>query len=380
MPDGDDDTTVVAGTASASRTIDRMGLRAYTSGRSADHLTPPGHPERVERWAVMSAVLEASHAVLGPPGAARAASDEDLARVHTAGHLAAMAGTAGRATAIDPDTFTSPASYEVARLMCGAAIQAVDDLFDAAPIGTPGAPGTGRSLQGARALVAGRPPGHHAEPDRAMGFCLFNSIAVAAAHARAHGAARVAIVDYDVHHGNGTQAAFYGDPSVLFVSSHQFPYYPGTGAAGETGAGDGEGFTVNLPLSAGATDADFELVYDRVVEPVLRRFSPDLILVSAGFDAHADDPLGGMHLSAAQFARLTARLCRIADACAGGRIALVTEGGYNLAALADSLRAVIGVLADPAAAAPAEAAAGGTTRGQAALDAVPPGLRRRWTI
>lgn len=343
-----------------------MSVRSYATGRSADHLTPPGHPERVERWAVMSAVLDASRDVLGAAAPARAASDAELGRVHSPTHLAAMAATAGRATSLDPDTFTSPASYDVARLMAGAAVQAVEDLL-----------GEGR---GGRALVAGRPPGHHAEPDRAMGFCLFNSIAVAAAHARAHGAARVAIVDYDVHHGNGTQAAFYRDPSVLFVSSHQFPFYPGTGAAGETGAGDGEGYTVNLPLAAGATDADFELVYARVVEPVLRQFSPDLILVSAGFDAHADDPLGGMQLSAGQFARLTARLCRVADACAGGRIALVTEGGYDLTALAESLRAVIGVLADPAAGGPARPPEGSTTRGQAAIDSVAPGLRRRWTL
>lgn len=343
-----------------------MTLRAYATGRSADHLTPPGHPERVERWAVMSAVLDAARDVFGAAVPSRAASDAELLRVHTPGHLEAIAATAGRATALDPDTYTSPASHDVARLMAGAAIQAVEDLL-----------GEGR---GGRALVAGRPPGHHAEPDRAMGFCLFNTIAVAAAHARAHGAARVAIVDYDVHHGNGTQAAFYRDPSVLFISSHQYPFYPGTGGAGETGAGDGEGYTVNLPLSAGATDADYELIYSRVVEPVLRQFDPELILVSAGFDAHADDPLGGMQLSTVEFARLTARLCRVADDCAKGRIALVTEGGYDLAALADSLRAVIGVLADPPGSQPTSSPDGSTARAQAAIDAVIPGLRRRWTL
>ena len=151
-----------------------------------------------------------------------------------------------------------------------------------------------------------RPPGHHAERNRAMGFCLFNNIAVAAAHARARGLARVAIVDYDVHHGNGTQWSFYDDPSVLFVSSHQFPFYPGTGAASDIGAGQGLGFTVNLPLEAGATDADFELLYTQIAAPVLRQFRPELILLSAGFDAHADDPLGGMRVSTAQFGRLTA--------------------------------------------------------------------------
>ncbi len=343
-----------------------MSVRVYAPPQSADHLTPPGHPERAERWEVMSAVIEAARDVLGAPVPVRDPGDAALLRVHTPRHLAAMAATAGRATALDSDTYTSPATYEAARLAAGAAVQAVEGVM---------ADGLG-----SRALVAVRPPGHHAEAERAMGFCLFNSIAVAAAHARAHGVSRVAVVDYDVHHGNGTQAAFYADPSVLFLSSHQFPFYPGTGAAKETGTGAGAGFTVNLPMAAGAADADFELVYDRVVEPVLRQFAPELILVSAGFDAHARDPLGGMQLSAAEFGRLTARLCRVADASAHGRIVLVTEGGYDLAALADSLRAVISVLAGDAAVSRSPAPAGPAARGQAALDAVLPLLRPRWQL
>src|SRR5882672_778387 len=189
-----------------------------------------------------------------------------------------------------------------------------------------------------------RPPGHHAERNRAMGFCLFNNIAVAAAHARARGLARVAIVDYDVHHGNGTQWSFYDDPAVLFISSHQYPYYPGTGASTETGTGAGRGFTINLPIAAGGADADFELAYNTIAFPVLRQFRPELILISAGFDALDDDPLGGMRLTAQEFARLTAAIAGIADECCDGRVVAMSEGGYDLAGLASCLRAVVPVL------------------------------------
>ena len=213
-----------------------------------------------------------------------------------------------------------------------------------------------------------------------MGFCLFNNIAVAAAHARARGLARVAIVDYDVHHGNGTQWAFYDDPSVLFISSHQYPFYPGTGEAAATGTGAGAGFTVNLPLEAGATDADLELVYARVAIPILRQFRPELVLVSAGFDAHADDPLGGMRLTTGQFGRLTALLSDVADDCCGGRLVAMTEGGYDLKALAACFRTVIGVLDDPRPDPGRAAPTGATSRGAATLDAVRPHLAKYWTL
>jgi acetoin utilization deacetylase AcuC-like enzyme len=319
---------------------------------------PPGHPERVERAEVMLTVAEgfrrAGGTVLEPP----AAPMEALRRVHAADHLERLSGTAGRAVALDADTFTSPDSWEVARLAAGAAMAAVDRALDAG--------------RGARALALVRPPGHHAEADRAMGFCLLNNVAVAAAHARARGVSRVAIVDYDVHHGNGTQWSFYADPAVLFVSSHQYPFYPGTGAASETGIGVGTGATINVPLAAGATDADYELVYERIVYPALRRFEPDLVLVSAGFDVHRDDPLGGMRLSTPQVARLTAGLLAVADECCEGRLVAVTEGGYDLPALAACLQAVIGVLAGSDEVGPAPG--GPASRGEAAFETVRPYL------
>src|SRR6185295_849260 len=203
--------------------------------------------------------------------APREASREQLARVHTPEYLRRFAETIGRATALDPDTYTSPETHEIALLAAGACVDAVERVM-----GTTG--------HAAAALV--RPPGHHAERNRAMGFCLFNNAAVGAAHARALGAGKVAIVDFDVHHGNGTQHIFESDPHVLYVSTHQFPYYPGTGAADEIGRGAGRGFTVNLPLEVGAVDEDYQTAFAGVVVPVVRQFAPDLVIVSAGFDAH----------------------------------------------------------------------------------------------
>jgi acetoin utilization deacetylase AcuC-like enzyme len=346
-----------------------MSVTLFTSSRFADHLTPPGHPERVERFEVMQAIASEFRQAGGDVHEPRMATREELQRVHHADYVGLIEETAGRATALDADTFTSPETYEVACLAAGAAISAVDFVL-AGPAGA------------RRALALVRPPGHHAEADRAMGFCFFNNIAVAAAHARAMGLKRIAIVDYDVHHGNGTQWAFYTDPSVLFISSHQFPYYPGTGAATEIGSGAGTGFTINLPLAAGATDADYELVYSRIVIPALRQFQPELILISAGYDAYMDDPLGGMRLSTGCFGRLTAMIAAVADEQGGGRIVAVTEGGYNLQGLADALRETIAALNDSEGLGSPGLDTGGrdTARAEATLKAVLPVLTPYWTV
>jgi acetoin utilization deacetylase AcuC-like enzyme len=321
-----------------------MSLILITSDRFAEHRMPPGHPERVERAEVMNAVASRARARGYEVTAPHPASTEQLARVHAPEYIARIAETAGRAIALDPDTYTSAESQGVALLAAGAAIDAVkiamnvDDSGRGRPSGRPG-------LNAALAMV--RPPGHHAERGRAMGFCLFNNVAVAAAHARADGASRVAIVDYDVHHGNGTQHMFESDPGVLYVSLHQFPFYPGTGAAAEIGRGAGTGFTVNLPLEVGAVDEDYRVAFSEVVVPVLRQYDPDLLLVSAGFDAHERDPLAGMRLTSGAFAAMTMELRRVAEERSEGRLVLVTEGGYDLAALAESLDAVIESLAGP---------------------------------
>jgi acetoin utilization deacetylase AcuC-like enzyme len=253
----------------------------------------------------------------------RAATREELLRVHDAAHVDAMESTKGRAVMLDADTFTSPESYEIALLAAGAAVQAAEHALD--------------TKETAFALV--RPPGHHAERDTALGFCLFNNIAVAAAAAVARGLSRVAVVDIDVHHGNGTQWMFYADPRVLYVSTHQFPFYPGTGAADETGTGPGKGFTCNIPLAAGATDADYAAAY-RTIAGVLEKYAPELLLVSAGFDAHADDPLASMRMTTEGYAAVVKSLADVA-ARVGCPMALVTEGGYDLDALRACLDATL---------------------------------------
>ncbi len=307
-----------------------MPLVLVSSPRFVDHVTPAGHPERPERAETLEAVAarfrEAGGMVLEP----RSATDEDLMRVHTREHIAGIVARRGRASMIDEDTFTSPDSDDIARLAAGAVLTAVDHVLD--------------GQAGSRALALVRPPGHHAEAAKAMGFCLYNNIAVGAAYARSRGLSRLAIVDYDVHHGNGTEAMFYEDPSVLFVSSHHYPFWPGSGAASDTGRGAGAGFTLNVPLKMGDRDEVVERTYAETVLPRLREFKPELLMISAGFDAHEQDPLGQLRMTAAGFSRLTQALLCVADEVCEGRVVLVTEGGYDLKALSDSLDAVIEVL------------------------------------
>jgi acetoin utilization deacetylase AcuC-like enzyme len=304
-----------------------VSLAVITSDRFADHITPPGHPERVERAEVMEVATTKWKQSGGQVIEPRAATDEDLFRIHDKAYVASIGKLRGRPSMLDADTFTSPDSDEVARLAAGAVLTGVDRVL--------GGP------RGSRAFAMVRPPGHHAERDHAMGFCLYNNIAIGAAWARRKGIARVAIVDYDVHHGNGTQHSFYEDPTVLYVSSHQFPFYPGTGAAHEKGAGAGLGFTVNIPLAAGATDEIYDEAYRTIAIPAVQRFKPGLMLVSAGFDLHERDPLAGMQVTTAGIGRLTSRLLAAADELCEGRIVFVTEGGYDTKALYECLDKVI---------------------------------------
>jgi acetoin utilization deacetylase AcuC-like enzyme len=301
-----------------------------SSPRFEEHTTPPGHPERPERAEVFTRVAadwrdHFGGRIIEP----RAATREELLRVHDAAYLDALESVKGQAAMLDEDTFTSPESYDVALLAAGAAVQAAEHAI------------TRRET--AFALV--RPPGHHAERGRAMGFCLFNNFAVAAAAAVARGLSRVAVVDIDVHHGNGTQWIFYEDPRVLYVSTHQYPFYPGTGAATETGAGKGLGFTFNLPLSAGATDADYARAYERV-RARLVEYAPELLLVSAGYDAHEDDPLASMRVTTKGYGAVVQTLADTAREVSCP-LALATEGGYDLDALRECLEASFDVLSRP---------------------------------
>jgi acetoin utilization deacetylase AcuC-like enzyme len=341
-----------------------MSLILIHTDRFLDHQTPPGHPERVERGEVMSAVASAWAQRGRIVQAPRAATRGELLRVHSEAHLAAIDKTAGRAVSLDPDTYTSPDSRDVALLAAGAIIGGVEAIVQS---------------RATRVFALVRPPGHHAERERAMGFCLYNGVAAAAAHALSLGLERVAIIDYDVHHGNGTQWIFYDDPRVLYVSTHQYPFYPGTGAAGDIGRGKGTGFTLNVPMEAGATDADYAAVFRSLVVPVLDQFKPSLLIVSAGYDAHERDPLARMRMSTAGYAALTRMLCEAADRHCHGRVVAATEGGYDLAALKSCLEAAIAVLdgAPPPSDEPQEEA---TSRARTAIAAVRAAQSKYWRL
>ena len=287
-----------------------------------------GHPEAPRRIAAIEAALAGAdllgnrpEVAFGPSGLAA------LERVHAIAYLDAVEELAlAGGGALDADTLVRRDSWEVALLGAGAAVAAVDAVLD------------GRA-EAAFALV--RPPGHHATPERGMGFCLVNNAAVAAAQAVARGLERVLVVDWDVHHGNGTQDAFWERSDVFFASLHQWPLYPGTGAAAERGAGRGLGFTRNVPLPLGTDDAAYLAAFDAAVLPAVRAFRPELVVVSAGFDAHAADPLAGMRLSEAGFAALATRVATVADETAGGRLVALLEGGYDPPALGRSVVATL---------------------------------------
>ena len=333
-----------------------------TSTDFDQHVTPPGHPERPERAHVFDAVAAEWRDNGGRLLQPRAVTREELERVHDSGYLDRIAASDGQAVMLDPDTFTSPDSLHVAQLAAGAAVQAAAHALD----------------QNEPAFALVRPPGHHAERDRAMGFCLYNNVAVSAAAMLHRGLQRIAVVDIDVHHGNGTQWIFYDDPRVLYVSTHQYPFYPGTGAADEIGTGKGKGFTVNVPMEAGCDDGDYGLVYGQIVESVLDEFAPELLIVSAGFDAHERDPLASMRLTTSGYGKIVAGLRDVASR--HGALALVTEGGYDLGALAACLETSFGILSGKQPHTEAAAAAPGRSpvRGQRAVAAARTSLKPFW--
>ena len=298
------------------------------------HVPRAYHPERPERLLAARAAAEnaaKSGVVQWTSVPAREATDEELARVHAPEYLEQLAKLRGQEATLDADTYVAKGSVAAARLGAGGLVAMVDRLFDG-----------GESTKGVALL---RPPGHHARPAQAMGFCLLNNVAVAAAHARARGISRVAVIDFDVHHGNGTQEMFWDDPSVLYISTHQWPVYPGSGAANERGEGDGKGFTVNVPLSAGGGDGIYRGAFERVVLPVLDEYAPELVLVSAGFDPAHRDPLAQMEVGDRAFGWMARALADVAAKSANGRMLLALEGGYDLVALEAGLgEAIAGMM------------------------------------
>lgn len=294
-----------------------------------------GHPESPNRLRAIMQQLERSGTAervrrIEP----RKAEDEWVTQIHTPSYVAALnkhQPASGR-VALDPDTSMSAGSLEAAYLAAGGALAAADAI-----------------MQGEveHAFCAVRPPGHHAESSRAMGFCLFNNVAIAARYVqKRHGLSRVLIVDWDVHHGNGTQHSFEADASILFFSTHQYPHYPGTGRATERGTGAGEGFTINVPMEAGDGNDEYHAVFLNVLLPAAETFKPEFVIISAGFDAHRDDPLAGMGLTEAGYADMTGIVAGIAKRHAGGRLLSSLEGGYDLTALAGSVDAHVNALLD----------------------------------
>jgi len=298
------------------------------------HDTGPGHPERPARLSTLITHLQTcglwkdlQHLIIDPAG------EEWILKAHSPDHLryVKQSSLAGRTVLDDGDTRSCPESFDAALLAAGAVMAGVDAVLSGL-------------LK--NAFCAVRPPGHHAESGRVMGFCLFNNVAVGAMYAAArYSVKRVAVIDWDVHHGNGTQEIFYSDRSVFYISLHQHPFYPGTGAADERGTGDGHEYTLNIPLPAGSGHEEYLEAFRRDVLPALDAYRPELILLSAGFDAHRQDPLAGMELTEESFAEMTRLTMEAADSLCEGRIVSVLEGGYHLDSLARSVEAHLRVLA-----------------------------------
>lgn len=311
-----------------------MSVLLLTHPSSHRHETPPGHPERVARIVTVDGVLSSAEYDALPRREAPAADDAALKRTHDPAYVDHIIAAAPKdhSIALDPDTHMSPGSLEAARHAAGANIAAVEAVV---------------SGEVKAAFCAVRPCGHHAEFDKAMGFCLFNNVAVGARHAlEVLGLKRVAIVDFDVHHGNGTQHIFETEPRILFASSHQMPLYPGTGAAHETGVGN----IINTPLAPMTGGAQMREVYQGTILPQLRAFAPELLIISAGFDAHTNDPLANLNWFDSDFGWVTREICAVAAESAGGRVVSSLEGGYDLDGLAEGVRAHLDVLVAHAAA------------------------------
>jgi len=297
-----------------------------------EHLAGSPHVESPERLQVIYDMLDGDDMSgkflnISP----RPATHDELAWVHSHSHIERVAATEGKArVSLDPDTQTTPLSYQAAKLAVGGLFSLVDNIFDG-------------TVKNGFALV--RPPGHHAERDQAMGFCLFNNVALGARYAmNTYGVKKILIIDWDLHHGNATQNSFYTDPDVLYFSTHQYPHYPGTGGLREVGDGDGTGLTVNVPLSPGYGDSDFFKIFEQILSPIAGTFEPELIFVSAGFDTYVADPLGGMKVTPRGYAAMTRLIMDLAKQYASERVAITLEGGYHLTGLRESVKAVLNEL------------------------------------
>jgi acetoin utilization deacetylase AcuC-like enzyme len=302
--------------------------------RYLEHVMDSGHPESPERLRAIYKMLEEPEMKnIYAPVNPRPATREELEMIHTPSYIDLVASTAGKPYyRLDMDTSTCAKSYEAALWAVGGLLELIKAVME-------------KRLDNGFALV--RPPGHHAEQDRAMGFCLFNNVAIGARYAlQTFSLQRVLIVDWDVHHGNGTQNSFYEDPQVLYFSTHRYGFfYPGTGGAREVGKGKGEGFNVNVPLSTGVSDAEYGNIFEKFLKPIALEYQPQLVLVSAGFDTHYDDPLGGMEVTEKGFARMAQILMEIAEATAQGKLVITLEGGYDVSGQSRSVKAVLKELA-----------------------------------